>query len=135
MTFSWADKTAPAEPAAQSQISSAYANWQRNKLLNGASGSFIYSEEYQAAINGQRATARQGLYTESRYGGLQSYAGGKTDPLDRRAGESTEGWRRRVLAVGRALDESELAGRLAAIDQADEQERPKTGEQLRAQLH
>lgn len=65
---------------------------------------------------------------------LDSYASKQSDPLGRRPGESTESWRRRVLAVVRHLPEDEAAARLAAIDQADQQERPRSGEELHAQL-
>jgi hypothetical protein len=101
------------------------AAYRAHRRLESASG--IYNEPV-------RPQARPKIYQDSQYQGLESYTSKPVDKLDRRSGESTEGWRRRVLAVARALPEDEVASRLAAIDQADAQERPKTGEELHAML-
>ena len=97
MTFSWADKVVsePAQPGPGN--SSAYAAYQASKPANGASGSFIYSPEYQAAINGQRTVSRPDLYLGSeQYRGLESYgrvARSKHEPRD---GESAFAYLQRV---------------------------------------
>lgn len=110
-----------AEPEMPQANGAAYRAFRR---LSSASG--IYAERH--------IQAPREIYVDAKYAGLESYAGKTRDPLDRRASESTEAWRRRVVAVGRALDQDELAARLAKIDEADEQERLKDHDQLRAQL-
>jgi hypothetical protein len=128
MTFSWADKVVP-EPAADPQShGSAYAEWQRNKSANGASGSYIYSTEYQAAINGQRTVSRPDLYAGSpQYQGLQSYARTTRSKHEPREGESAFGYLQRVdrpaflQHMADELPEDEFARVQAAVEQARQQ--------------
>jgi hypothetical protein len=87
------------------------------------SGSSIYRQQAAPA-------ARPTIYAENTYQGLSGYQGGRADKLARLPGESTESWRRKVLAVGRHLPEDELAARLAEIDKA---EQPQSHEQFRAE--
>ena len=136
MTF-WQDNLqAESVPAQPLSLGEQYRDWQRNKSANGASGSAMYDlptlPEQRAA-----AAARMKQIYESdpgQYSGLESYMGKTPDKLARRPGESTESWRRRVKAVARALPGEEAAARLAEIDAADETDRPKDHEALRAQL-
>lgn len=114
----WDERLAPPAPAQpQGSLGDQYRAWQRGKMGgNGSSGSAIYAERPTGPA------ARPDLYAGSTpYGGLESYAGGKADTLARRQGESTESWRRRILAVARALPAEEVEQRLAAVDQAEGQ--------------
>lgn len=132
MTFSWADKVAP-EPAQPMSLGEEYRAWQRAKSGgNGSSGSMLYS--LPTMPEQRTAVQRPSIYEPRQARPLQDYMGKQRDPLDRREDESTEAWRRRVTAVARALPDEEVAARLAAIDQADEQERVTNHDQLRAHL-
>lgn len=123
MTFQWAERLAPAEPVQAQGLQDQYSAYQASKSANGASGSFIYSPQYRAAINGQRAVSRPDIYAggSQQYGGLQSYQAKPRDPLARKPGESIEAWRRSVLRVARHLPDDAVNAALAAIDQAQEQ--------------
>jgi hypothetical protein len=120
----WADKVAP-EPAQPMSLGEEYRAWQRSKASNGASGSLVYSEEYQAAINGQRTVSRPDLYQGSeQYQGLGSYARTTRSKHEPRDGESAFGYLQRVdrpaylQHMADELPEDEFARVQAAVEAA-----------------
>lgn len=99
------DRTAPAASEQPQGLGAEYRAWRRQ-----TSASAIYAEPTAPA-------AGPDLYVARQYGGLDSYAGAKADPLAPRPDESREAYQRRILSVARALPDEEVQARLAAVDE------------------
>ena len=142
MSFNWAEKTAPSAPEQPLSLGDMYRAHQASKSTNGASGSFVYSPEYQAAINGQRTVSRPDLYQGSQqYQGLQSYSRTTRSKHEPRDGESAFAYLQRVdraaflQHMADELPEDEFARVQAAVEAARQKVAGGTShEQLRQQL-
>lgn len=124
----WAEHTQPVEPAQPMSLGEQYRSYQASKSAGG-SGSMMYSLPTAPEQRAAAAATMKKIYEARNYRGLESYTDKQRDPLDARPGESPEAHRRRVIQVGRHLEEGELERRLAEIDEG-----AATHEELRAQI-